>query len=187
MDYLIVGLGNPGDKYFFTRHNIGFLAIDLLCQTYSIDVTRKYKKSLIGRGTVSNNQFFLMKPQTYMNLSGTVILSAMAKYRISPDKIIIIYDDIDLPTGKIRIRKNGGSAGHKGIQSVLDNIQNENFLRIRIGINSDKPETFPAEKYVLQNFSSDEKNIIAESLKKIPDIIDTIINNSVEKAMNDYN
>ncbi|MBU1076147.1 MAG: aminoacyl-tRNA hydrolase [Spirochaetes bacterium] len=187
MDYLIVGLGNPTDRYYLTRHNVGFLSIDLISDHYDIPVTKKYKKSVMGTGALSGNRIFLMKPLTYMNLSGTVIRSAFAKHRISPEKLIIIYDDIDLPLGKIRIRKDGGSAGHKGLQSILENLQNKNFIRIRIGIHSDRKGSIPTEEFVLRKFDPEEMKIITQSLKKIPGILDLLLNDSVEKAMNDFN
>lgn len=187
MNYLIAGLGNPGAKYLLTRHNIGFLSIDLLSDNLKIDVTKKYKKSLIGQKGLFEQNIILMKPQTYMNLSGTVIRSAMAKYRISLQQIIIIYDDIDLPLGKIRIKRKGASAGHKGLQSILDCLQNDDFIRIRIGIGSNKIVTIPSEQYVLDPFTKNELKVIQKALKKIPDIIRSIITESVEKAMNDFN
>lgn len=187
MDYLIAGLGNPGEKYHFTRHNIGFLSIDLLSECFNIPVKKKYKKSLIGYKTVDDNNIILMKPLTYMNLSGSVIFSALARFRIFPKNLIIIYDDVDLPLGRIRIRKKGISAGHKGLQSVIDYLQNDNFIRIRIGIGSELKENCSTENFVLAEFSDDEMEILKNSVKKIPEIINTIINHSIEKAMNDYN
>ncbi len=187
MVYLIVGLGNPGKKYQLTRHNIGFLCVDLLSEYYNIEVKKKYKKSLIGTGNISKDNLILMKPLTFMNLSGSVIQSALAKFRIFPGHLIVIYDDIDIPLGKIKIKKRGSSAGHKGLQSILDYLQNGNFIRIRIGISSQNRKNIPAEQFVLRTFARREVKDIKESLKKIPEIVDTIINYSIEKAMNDYN
>ncbi len=187
MDYLIAGLGNPTKKYHLTRHNIGFLSIDLLKEYFDIPRYKKYKKSFIGNKFIDNINIILMKPVTYMNRSGSMILKALAKFKIFPENVIIIYDDIDLPLGKIRIKKKGSSAGHKGLQSIIDYIQNENFIRIRIGIDSELKQDHTTEEFVLRKFSTKEINVLKKSLKIIPEIICTIINHSVEKAMNDYN
>ena len=187
MDFLIAGLGNPTKKYHLTRHNIGFLSIDLLSEFFNITVQKKYKKSLIGNKIINNNNIILMKPLTYMNNSGSIILKALAKFRILPRNLIVIYDDIDLPLGKIRVKKKGSSAGHKGIQSIIDYIQNENFIRIRIGIDSELKQNYTTEEFVLKKFSDKEIKVIKKSLKIIPKIIRTMINFSVEKAMNEYN
>ncbi len=187
MDYLIAGLGNPGKKYHFTRHNIGFLSIDVLSEYLDIPVEKKYKKSLIGNKFIDENNIILMKPSTFMNLSGKVILSALARFRILPENLIIIYDDVDLPLGKIRIKKNGASAGHKGLQSIIDYINNGNFIRIRIGIGTESMKDHSTEEFVLSEFSDEEVKVLKNSIKKIPEIINIILDDSVEKAMNDYN
>lgn len=187
MIYLIAGLGNPGKEYLFTRHNVGFLSIDLLSECFNIPLKKKIKKSYSGNKFVDENNIILMKPLTYMNLSGTVIQSALARFRVIPENLIVIHDDLDLPLGKIRIKKKGTSAGHKGIQSVIDNIHNNNFIRIRIGIKSEYKENLSTEEFVLSQFSKSEIKILKESIKKIPEIVLTMINHSIEKAMNDYN
>ncbi len=187
MDYLIAGLGNPAKKYHLTRHNIGFLSIDLLEEYFNIPVNKKYKKSFIGSRIIDNNNVILMKPLTYMNQSGSVILKALSKFKILPQNLIIIHDDVDLPLGKIRVKKQGSSAGHKGLQSIIDYIQNDTFIRIRVGISSELKQDYSTEEFVLGKFSNQEITVLKKSLKIIPDIICTIISHSVEKAMNDYN
>jgi len=187
LSFLIVGLGNPTKKYQLTRHNIGFISIDILSECWNIPVKKKYKKSYIGTYQIDNTPIILMKPLTFMNNSGQVIQSAMAKFRIFPKNIIVIYDDIDLPLGKIRIRAKGSSAGHKGLQSIIDHIQNDAFIRIRIGIGSELKQKKATVNFVLSPFTKEEIKILKKSLKHIPEIINTIINHSVEKAMNDFN
>ncbi len=186
-DYLIAGLGNPGKKYHFTRHNIGFLSIDLLSACFDIPVEKKFKKSLIGSKYVDENNIMLMKPSTFMNLSGSVVLSAIARFKIHPENLLIIYDDVDLPLGKIRIKKKGASAGHRGLQSVIDHIQNDSFIRIRVGIGTEQRRDYSMEEFVLSEFSGDEVKVLKKGIKLIPQIVGTIIEHSAEKAMNDYN
>lgn len=187
MEYLIAGLGNPGQKYFYNRHNFGFLSIDTLGEHFNIQINEKYKKSYIGKYTNDDKKILLMKPQTYMNLSGEMIRKAIATYKIPIQNIIIIHDDIDLPLNKIRIKKDGSAGGHKGVQSVIDCLQNDNFIRIRLGINSNLKQNVGLEEFVLSDFSGAEMKIVKKILKQIPDLIETIINNSVEKAMNEFN
>ncbi len=182
--YLIVGLGNPGTKYRFTRHNVGFLAIDNIGEAFGIDVNKKDKHYLFGRGSASGEEILLLKPTTYMNLSGKAVLSAFTKYKISPNDLIVIYDDVDLPVGKIRIREKGSSGGHKGVQSIISMVNN-NFIRIRVGIGKD--ENIPTEKYVLSNFTEEEFDILNQVMLKIPNIIKTILEYGIVKAMNEFN
>ena len=184
--FLIVGLGNPGDKYKFTRHNIGFRAIDILSNYYKCKVAKKFKKSLIGEAFLGSKNILLMKPLTYMNLSGSVILSAITRYKIKIENLIVIYDDLDLPLGKVRIRKKGGAGGHKGVLSIINSLNNDKFIRIRIGIKNNN-ENIPSEIFVLSNFTEKEEKIINNTLIKLPEIVETIINFNVEKAMNDFN
>lgn len=187
MDYLIAGLGNPGQKYFYNRHNIGFLSIDTIGAHFNIEINEKYKKSYIGKCIFNNKKILLMKPQTFMNLSGEMIRKAMATYKIPVQNLIIIHDDVDLPLNKIRIKKNGSDGGHKGVQSIIECLQNDNFVRIRLGINSSLKQNVCLEEFVLSDFSGAEMKIVKKILKQIPDLIETIINNSVEKAMNEFN
>lgn len=183
---LIAGLGNPGKEYTFTRHNAGFIALDKIAENYNIPVKTKYKKSFIGKGRIVDNEVILMKPITYMNLSGTVIRSALAKWQITPENLIVIYDDMDLPLGTVRIRKQGSSAGHRGVESIIYSLNNDKFVRIRIGINQ-PPAELTAEEYVLSCFTDKEMELLKPVIERIPVIIETIIKFSVEKAMNEFN
>ncbi len=183
---LIAGLGNPGKEYLFTRHNAGFIALDKIAEKYNIPVVSKYKKSFIGIGKILGEDIILMKPTSWMNLSGIPVRSALAKWRIIPEDLIVIYDDIDLSLGNIRIRKQGSSGGHKGVESIIQSLNNDKFVRIRIGINP-PPKGVPAEYYVLNNFTQEELKVLKLVINKIPTIIETIIEFSVEKAMNEFN
>ncbi len=182
--YLIVGLGNPGPAYRFTRHNAGFLAVDNIAEKFNIDISKKFKKSLIGRGSIAGEEVILMKPLTYMNLSGEAVLPAVTKFKINPRNLIVLYDDVDLTIGKIRLRERGSSGGHKGVQSIITRVNN-NFIRVRIGVGKD--EHIPTERYVLSNFTDSEFEILNEVMKNIPDIIEVILKSSVIKAMNEFN
>ncbi len=187
MKYLIVGLGNPGKQYVHTRHNIGFLAIDILSQHYHIPVDKEYKNSLIGITKNNRKKIILMKPLTYMNLSGEMVQKVMATHKIPLSHLVVIYDDIDFALGKLKIKKNGSSGGHKGVQSIIDSLQNNNFIRIRMGIHSENRQDLPLDKFVLSNFTKEEQKIVLSLLKQVPDIIDIMINQSIDKAMNEFN
>ena len=131
--YLIVGLGNPEPEYSKTRHNMGFEVINKLSKEYHIDVEKKGFKSLYGTGVIENEKVILLKPMTYMNLSGEAIIEIVKYYKIDKDKIIVIYDDIDIEPGFVKIRKKGGAGSHNGMKSVIQNLQTEEFIRIRVG------------------------------------------------------
>jgi PTH1 family peptidyl-tRNA hydrolase len=183
---LIVGLGNPGRKFELTRHNLGFLAIDEISKRFNIKINYEFENSIIGFKNIFNSEIILMKPLTYMNLSGTVVKSAIRKWKIDNKDLIVIYDDIALKIGTIRIREKGSSAGHKGVQSIIDNLNTDNFLRIRIGIGPVLPGV-RYEDFVLSNFTKSEFNIIKNVINKIPEIVETILTISVQEAMNKFN
>lgn len=184
---LIVGLGNPGRKYQKTRHNTGFMAVDFLVNKTKWQKNKK-ANCLFIRQQINNYEAMIIKPQTYMNNSGFSIIQIVKKYQFKPEDIIIIYDDLDLPFGQIRIRPAGSSGGHKGVQSIMDNLKSNNFIRIRIGIKNEFSEKIPAEKFVLKKFNRTEKKILEkEILPQIPQIIETILEQGVEKAMSQYN
>ena len=175
---LIIGLGNPGKKYENTRHNLGFLVIDKLAEKIEID-DWKIKKEFnanIAQGNFNNEKITLAKPQTFMNNSGISVKSIVDYYKISNEEILIIHDDIDLELGEIRIQKDRGSAGHNGVQSIIDILGNKNFIRIRLGIKSiDKKKIIETEKLVLQKFSKTEEKTIQETIKKAAGLITAAI------------
>lgn len=183
--YIIAGLGNPGKKYENTRHNMGFIAVDLLADAYGIKVDKLKFKSLVGEGRIAGQRVLLMKPQTYMNLSGEAIREAVHFYKIDPEELIVIYDDIDIPTGTFRIRKKGSAGTHNGMRSVVYQIQSDQFPRIRVGIGSEKKVDLI--HYVTGGVSKDEKALLEDALTKTAKAAAAIIEKGIDKAMNEYN
>ena len=181
---LIVGLGNPGRKYEHTRHNMGFDVIDLFSELAKIDIDKEAFKGLVGRGKVFEEDIYLLKPQTYMNLSGESVRELVSYFKIPTEDIIVIYDDLDLEPGKIRLRLSGSSGGHKGIQNIIENLGTEEIKRIRIGIG--KP-TFDTIDYVLGKPLKEEKPLIDEAINKAVEALKEILKNNFDSAMNKYN
>lgn len=170
---LIVGLGNPGQPYQKTRHNLGFMVLDEFLKRNNFPdfkLSKKFK-SKITEGILNQKKIILAEPQTFMNNSGQAVLALSHFYKIKPKDILIIQDEIDLSLGKIRLSENRSSAGHKGIQSIIEALGTKDFSRIRIGINNQKPDQLPTEKYVLQNFTADEKKIIAQAIEEAVKLI----------------
>lgn len=185
--YLIVGLGNPDKKYRNTRHNTGFIAVDFIAGELQTEINRKKFDSLTAEATVSGEKVLLMKPQTYMNLSGTAVLKAANFYKIPPENIIIIFDDISLDVGKLRIRRKGSHGGHNGIRSIVDYLSSENFPRIKIGIGERPNPNYDLADWVLSVFKEDELNKIKEVSKNCIDIVKLMIEGKIDKAMSKYN
>ena len=183
--YIIVGLGNPGKQYENTRHNMGFLAVDLLAEKYNIEVNKIKFKALVGEGRIAGQKVLLVKPQTYMNLSGEAVRQAMDFYKIDPEELIVIYDDIDIPTGTFRIRKKGSPGTHNGMRNIFQHIQTNDFPRIRVGIGSGKKANLAG--YVTGGISKSEQEILADVLKNSADAAACIIEKGIDKAMNEYN
>lgn len=183
--YIIAGLGNPGKKYENTRHNMGFMAIDLLADEYDISVDKLKFKSLVGEGRIAGQRVLLLKPQTYMNLSGDAIREAMNFYKIDPENLIIIYDDIDIPTGTFRIRKKGSAGTHNGMRSIVQQIQSDQFPRIRVGIGSEKKVDLM--HYVIGGVSKSEAELLKDALVKSAKGAAAIVEKGIDKAMNEFN
>ena len=183
--YIIVGLGNPGKQYENTRHNMGFLAVDLLAEKYNIEVNKVKFKALVGEGRIAGQKVLLVKPQTYMNLSGEAVRQAMDFYKIDPEELIVIYDDIDIPTGTFRIRKKGSPGTHNGMRNIFQHIQTNDFPRIRVGIGSGKKDNLAG--YVTGGISKSEQELLADVLKNSADAAACIIEKGIDKAMNEYN
>jgi len=185
----VVGLGNPGLKYEFTRHNIGFRIVD----SFARDIEIEFKKvksyySLISRGMINNNKVMLVKPQTFMNLSGRAVSKVVYYYKIPFRDLLIIYDDLNLELGQIRIRKKGSAGGHNGIESIMQYLNSEDIPRLRIGIGNPSANfNFDCISYVLSNFNDDEEDRIKETVKLSTEAIKTIIEDGFEKAMRKYN
>ncbi len=183
--YIIAGLGNPGKKYENTRHNMGFIACDLLAEKYDIRVNKLKFKALTGEGRIAGQKVLILKPQTYMNLSGESVRQALEYYREEPEHLIVIYDDIDIPTGSIRIRKKGSAGTHNGMRNILYQIQSEDFPRIRVGIGSGKQENLIS--YVTGGVGREEKQLLEDALTRAAEAAACIVEKGIEKAMNEYN
>jgi len=184
--FVIVGLGNPGAKYENTRHNVGFDTVEFLSKRHDIRLGKLKHKALIGDGEIGGRKVILAKPQTFMNLSGESVREIVEWYKIPVKNIIIIYDDIDLPVGKLRLRPKGSAGTHNGMRSVIYQLQSEEFPRIRIGIDK-PPEGWDLISYVLSRFSADERKKIDEAVEKAADAVETILKSGIDSAMNKYN
>ena len=163
--YLIAGLGNPTKEYDKTRHNVGFEVIDVLADKYRIDVSERKHKALCGRGVIEGQKVILVKPQTFMNLSGESIRAAADYYKISPEEMIVIYDDISLEPGQLRIRLKGSAGGHNGIKNIIAHLGNQEFPRIKVGVGA-KPPRMDLADYVLSRFGAGEQKLMDEAFKE---------------------
>ena len=185
--FIIVGLGNPGKKYENTRHNAGFIAIDALADKYGISINEKKHKALCGSGVIEGNKVLLLKPETYMNLSGESVRAAMDFYKIDPEEdMLVIYDDISLAPGNIRIRKKGSAGGHNGIKSIIAHTGTQNFMRIKVGV-GEKPSGWDLADYVLGHFSDEDNTKLKETMPDIIQAATLMVQGDVDKAMNDFN
>jgi len=184
--YLVAGLGNPGEEYAFTPHNLGFLTIDRLAERHGIRVTRRDSKALAGVGEIEGRPVMLAKPQTFMNLSGTSIGRLMEKHSIGPDRLVVVYDELDLAWTAVRIKPKGSAAGHKGVESVIGSLGTNEFVRVRLGIHPDHPVGDGAE-FVLAPFRRSQMKDLDELTGYAADAVRTIIAEGVEKAMTKFN
>lgn len=182
--YIIAGLGNPGSKYENTRHNMGFKAIDTMASEFGIDVNRAKFKGLIGEGRIGSEKVILLKPQTYMNLSGQSVREIMNFYKIPEENLIVIYDDFDLPIGSIRVRKSGGPGTHNGMKSVVQELGSRKFPRVRVGIGSSDGSTI---QFVIGKVGKDEQQILNEAAEAAASAAADIIRIGIENAMNIHN
>lgn len=184
--YLIVGLGNPEEDYSGTRHNMGFDTINKIAEQYEISINKKKFKGLYGTGSIEQQKVILLKPQTYMNLSGNCVKEIVDFYKIEKENIIIIYDDMDIEPGKIKIRKKGSSGGHNGIKSIIQMLGTDEFPRIRIGIG--KPEHKGDEiNYVIGAIPDEEKERLIQGVEKAEKALIEILKNGIDIAMNKFN
>lgn len=185
-NWLIAGLGNPGLRYEKTRHNLGFMLVDLLTQAAQTQVKREECRSLIGRAEIENEKVEIVKPQTFMNLSGEAISCLLKKENRSAEKLIIIIDDLALPFGTIRLRASGSAGGHNGLNSVIECLKTQDFIRLRIGIQPEHPVS-DTKNFVLEKFSKTETVEIEKVLEKSADAIRAVIKDGIEKAMAQFN
>ncbi len=185
--FVIVGLGNPGKKYENTRHNAGFMAIDAIADKYGISVKEKKHKALCGTGVIEGQKVLLVKPETYMNLSGESVGEILNFYKLAPEEdMLVIFDDISLAPGNIRIRKKGSAGGHNGIKSLIAHTGTQGFMRIKVGV-GEKPSGWDLADYVLGHFTEEDNAKLKEVM---PDVIQAAVlmmQGDVDKAMNDYN
>jgi PTH1 family peptidyl-tRNA hydrolase len=181
---LIVGLGNPGREYERTRHNAGFMLVDLLARKAGIKLDKK-GKGVWGKGRIADCEVVLLKPQTFMNLSGEAVSEVRAFYKIPSGSMIVAYDDCDLPLGKLRIRKDGGSGGHKGVNSIIATLGSREFPRIRLGVG--RPPHGDTAGYVLSPFAKDEQPALEEMLCRGKESVEVLITGGIDQAMNTFN
>ena len=186
MLYLIAGLGNPTKKYEGTRHNVGFEVIDRLSDAWSIPVREKRHKALCGSGRIGDAKVILAKPQTFMNLSGESLRQIRDFYRIPEENIIVICDDINLPTGQLRIRERGSAGGHNGLKNIIAHLGTQDFMRIRIGVGG-KPEGWDLADYVLSRYSPQDRKCMDEAEEDAARAAALMVSGEVAKAMNQYN
>ena len=182
---IIAGLGNPGKEYENTKHNAGFLTIDVLSEKYGIKVNKIKFKGLIGEGMIGTEKVILVKPQTYMNLSGQCIREIVSFYKLDMEDLVIIYDDIDLPMGNLRIRKKGSAGTHNGMRSIIYDLQDDGFPRVCIGIGGERKGDLA--NYVISGFSGDDRKLIEDAIIKAADAVACLVENGIERAMVDYN
>jgi len=183
---IIAGLGNPGDQYRTTRHNMGFLVLDALANDTGIAVQKKKFEALIGDGLIGAERVLLVKPQTFMNLSGQSIRQVAEFYRKTADDLIVVHDDLDLPFGTVRIKVGGGDGGHKGLRSIMDHLGEGGFTRVRLGIGK-PPFKGDTEHYVLQPFPKADLEALAETVRKACEAVREILESGARPAMNRFN
>ena len=185
--WLVVGLGNPEKKYERTRHNTGFMALDAIADAWSVSVTRKKFEALVGEGTAAGERVLLMKPQTYMNLSGAAVEKAASFYKIPPERILVLFDDISLPPGKLRIRRKGSHGGHNGIRSIVDYLQSDAFPRVKLGVGEKSHPDYDLADWVLSAFKSEELEEVQDAAARCPEIAALIVKGRIDEAMNRFN
>ena len=185
--YIIAGLGNPTLQYEGTRHNVGFDVIDTLADKYNISVDARKSRAFIGKGMIEGQKVILVKPQTYMNLSGESIRGLGDYYKIDVEhELLVIYDDISLDVGQLRIRKKGSAGGHNGIKNIIANLGTQNFPRIKVGV-GEKPKKYDLADYVLSHFSKAERELMEEGYQKAVKAVEMLLDGEMEAAMNEYN
>ena len=186
-EFLIVGLGNPGPKYEFTRHNAGFLCMDLLAQQLGVKIDRIKFKSVVADVAIEGSRCILMKPHTFMNNSGEAVRDAANFYKIPPEHIIILFDDISLPPGKLRIRRKGSDGGHNGIKSILYLLGSDQFPRIKLGVGAKPRPDYDLADWVLSTFQKDELSRMKEAMEKACEAVPLLVREETDRAMNLYN
>ena len=186
-EFMVVGLGNPDRKYTLTRHNSGFLCVDMLSEKLNFRVDKLKFKSLIADTTINGHRCIVMKPQTYMNNSGEAVRECANFYKIKPENVIVIYDDISLDVGKLRIRRKGTDGGHNGIKSIIYHLNSDQFPRIKVGCGKKPHPDYNLADWVLSEFKKDEQKALEPALENACKAIELLLDNQIDKAMNSYN
>ena len=187
IDFLIAGLGNPGEEYSFTPHNLGFMVVAKLAERHGIGVRRKENMSLVGLGSMGTKQVALAQPQTFMNLSGGAVKGLLDRYEVPPGRLVAVYDELDLPWGDLRIRLKGSAAGHNGVKSLISSLGTDEFIRLRIGIHRPERPAGQGRNFVLGSFKRAQKKEVEEAVDRAADAVESIIAEGADKAMAKYN
>lgn len=186
-EFIVVGLGNPGNKYTLTRHNSGFLCLDMLSKKFNFRIDRLKFKSLICDTKINGHRCIVMKPQTFMNNSGEAVRECASFYKIPPERVIVIYDDISLDVGKLRIRRKGTDGGHNGIKSIIYHLNSDQFPRIKVGCGKKPHPDYDLADWVLSEFKKDEQKSLEPALENACKALELLLDNQIDKAMNLYN
>ena len=187
IDFMVVGLGNPGDKYRYTRHNTGFLALSYMAQKLNFDISKARFNALCGEAMLGTHRTLFLLPQTVMNNSGEAVRPAMDFYKIPVERVLVVYDDISLPCGKLRIRPSGSAGGHNGIKSIIEHTGSENFPRIKIGVGEKPHPEMDLADWVLSGFSQEERAVLFEKFDKAYQAATLIADGKINEAMNRCN
>lgn len=186
-EFMVVGLGNPGKEYEFTRHNAGFLTLDHIAVEENAEIKKLKYKALIGDTVISGHRCLLVKPQTFMNNSGEAVREISQFYKIPPEKIIVVFDDISLPCGKLRIRRKGTDGGHNGIKSIIYHLNSDNFPRIKVGVGAKPHPDYNLADWVLSAFKKDEMEELKKAIAKATEVLPYMLDGEIDKAMNKAN
>lgn len=187
VSHIIVGLGNPGDKYKYTRHNAGFLALSYISQKANADITKSKFKALYNECVIGGKRVLLLLPQTFMNLSGEAVRAAMDFYKIPVENVLVIFDDISLACGKLRIRKSGSAGGHNGLKSIIEHTGSDAFPRIKIGVGEKPHPEMDLADWVLSTFTKDEQEVLFKKFENVYNAAELIVKGDITGAMNNYN
>ena len=186
-EYLVVGLGNPGSQYEATRHNVGFRAVDALAKEAGVKIDRAKFQALTAQATVGGVRVLLMKPQTYMNLSGVAVKQAADFYKVPPERVLVLFDDIDRVVGRLRIRRNGSAGGHNGIKSIISSLGSQEFPRIKIGVGAKPHPDYDLADWVLSRFTLAEQKLLAPAIEHAAEAVPVIFTQGIERASSRFN
>lgn len=187
IDYIVVGLGNIGKEYEMTRHNMGFMVLDKMAEIWNFELKKEKFQAVISKTKILDKNILFMKPSTYMNNSGLAVVKAVNFYKTSLENVIVIYDDITLDLGKIKIKNNGSSGGHNGIKSIIELTDNNDFIRIKVGISKKPNKDYTLADWVISKFKKEEKELLNKGIKLASEAVGLIIKDGLESAMNKYN